>query len=144
MATKTKHATQKAFIDLGKVPIVQADGSTKQEQEYVVISEDLAKYIGAKYTTVSPAPKQVTTKGKKTFTREVSVRAAGRPHKIGYADGTTGTAKSRKVKIKWVTIHIPKGAKLRTYIDALMSKVTKKPVYLKMPSGKVTRLLATK
>jgi hypothetical protein len=144
MATKAKHSTQKAFIDIGKVPITQPDGTPKLEQQYVVIAEDLAKYIGATYTTVSPKPIQINKKGGKTFTREVSIQVGGKPYKLGYVAGTTGKGKARKVKYKWVTIHIPKGAKLRTYISTLTGKLKKRPVLLKMPSGKTVRLFEAK
>jgi hypothetical protein len=144
MATKQKHALNKAFIDIGKVPVLQTDGTTKPEQEYVVVPEDLAKYIGATYTTTPPKPKEITKKGGGKYTREVSVTVIGKKYKIGYVDGTTGKGKARKVKFKWVTIHIPNGARLRTYINALMGKLKKKPVLLKTPAGKTTRLFDTK
>jgi alkyl sulfatase BDS1-like metallo-beta-lactamase superfamily hydrolase len=145
MATKTRKPLTKAFIDIGKVPILGPDGKTTHLiQEYVIVGEDAAKYMGAKYTTVSPPPRKITTKSGKTYTREVAVGVTGVPHKLGFVEGTTGTGKARKIKIKWVTIHIPKGAKLRTYIAAFRILVKKKPSLLKMPSGKSTRLFDTK
>lgn len=147
MATTKKKSTVKAFIDIGKVAMLQNDGKYKDEQEYVVIAEDLAKYIGASYTVKAPPPITVT-RGTKTFTKEVSVNTSGRPYKLGYVDKVTSTGKGRakkvSVKYKWITIHIPQGAKLRTYINALMTKAKKKPIKLMTPNNVTTRLFDTK
>jgi hypothetical protein len=140
MATK-KIDSLAAFIDIGKVPII-VNGKTEQQQEYVVVPEAAAKYMQAKYTTV--APKQIETTNKKgvKITREISVNPTGVPHKFGFIEGVN--PKTKKLKVKWITIRIPRGAKLRTYVAALRILVKKKPSYLKMPSGKSVRLFDTK
>ena len=143
MANKTKKPLTKAFIDIGKVPMLTPSGAVEQVQEYVIVSEDAAKYMQIKYTTVTPPPTKVISKGK-TYTREVSVSITGVAHKLGFVAGTVGTGKTRKVKYRWVTIHIPRGAKLRAYLSAFLILAKKKPVLLKMPSNKTTRLFDVK
>jgi hypothetical protein len=137
MATKKK-TLNKAFISVGKVKNDQG----KEVEEFITISEELAKYVGATYSTKPPeARKIVITKGAlagRTITREHSVAITGRPYQLGYLDGVvkgTGNGKKQKTKIKWVSIHVPKGITLRSFVNLVMTKFKKKPAILKTPSG---------
>lgn len=139
MAT-TKKKLNKAFISLGKIK--GNDG--KDEEEYLVISEDLAKFMGAKYSTTPPVPKKVTTKiGGQTriVERQHSVAITGRKYELGYVQGTkavkSGKTVTKKavIKIKWVAIYCPYNMNTRKFINAVISKLTKKPGFLRMPSG---------
>jgi hypothetical protein len=139
--TKTKDIV-KAFIDIGKVPFVNEKGVVELQQEYVVVPEEAAKYMKVKYTTMTPKPSEIVRKDGKKYTREVSVNPTGVPHKFGFIEGIN--PKTKALKVKWITIRIPRKAKLRTYIAALRILVQRKPSLFKMPSGKSVRLFDTK
>jgi hypothetical protein len=58
MATKNK-PLNKVFVATGKIPVQQSNGKIVSEEQYIILSEELAKYIGATYTNKPPAPKKV-------------------------------------------------------------------------------------
>jgi hypothetical protein len=146
MATKKK-SLNKAFVNVGKVKVVQADGTIKPEDKIIVMSEDLAKYIGATYTTTAPAPKKITIaagplKGR-VIERQHSVKVHGTKYELGYFDGKPvkkGT-KSVGAKIKWIPIHVPTGITLRVFLTIVTSKFSKKPAFIKTPAGISTRFV---
>jgi hypothetical protein len=146
MATKNK-PLNKVFVATGKIPVQQSNGKIITEEQYIVLSEELAKYIGATYTNKPPAPKKVViAKGAlkgRTIQREHSVSVSGAKYELAYIDGTTtkpGTNK-KVVKLKWIPIHIPKGISLREFIKVIATKFKKKPFLLKTPAGVSTRFI---
>lgn len=147
MAINTKKALTKAFVSIGKVKEKQADGKIKLVDKYIVISEDLAKFIGAQYSTTPPAPRLIQiTRGPlkgRTITRSVSTAIVGRAYKIGYVDGLQPKVEGRKrrAKIKWISLYVTKGVTLRILLKAIREKFTKKPVYFKTPDGVTTRFV---
>jgi len=144
MAT-TKKKLNKAFISAGKVK----DPVTKVEsEEFIAISEDLAKFIGAKYSTTAPKPKQIKTKinGKeRTIERQHSVSITGRKYQVGYVKSSSRKqGKKRVTQIKWVPIHCPYGMNTRQFIANVVAKLSKRPVQLKTPDGIVVPLSFSK
>lgn len=129
----------KAFINLGKVTKKNVAGKSETHDEYIVVSEDLAKYVGAVYTTQTPPARQVTvSKGKlkgRTYTVEHSAKISGVKYELGYNDGTITQNGKTKPKVKWIPLHIPRGMTLRTLLKALSTKFKKTPRFLKSPDG---------
>jgi hypothetical protein len=147
MANKTKKALTKAFIGIGKEKVKQPDGKTIEVDKFIILSEELAKFAGATYSTTPPADINITiTKGAlagRKFTRSVSTAITGRAYKIGYVDGLKPAVqgKKRQAKIKWISLHVTKGVTLRTLLKAIRTKFNKKPVYFKTPDGVTTRFV---
>jgi hypothetical protein len=139
MATKKKSLT-KVFIKAGKSVIKKADGTNKTEDQYIVISEDLAKFIGAQYSLKPPEDKKIIIKNGKlkgrVITRSQSVAIAGRRYELGYRSTAVVKkgAKRTESPIKWIPIHIPVGLTLREFIK-VVTKFSKKPAFLRTPSG---------
>jgi hypothetical protein len=143
MATVKKNSN-KVFVNGGKSPVRQADGTILNEDVIIVISEELAKYIGASYTVAAPAPKKILIKNGalkgRTITREHSVKVQGVKYELGYRSKiiVKKGAKRTEPKVKWIPIHIPSGINLRTFLRIIANKFSRKPALLKTPSGKTT------
>jgi hypothetical protein len=146
MATQKK-SLNKAFVNIGKVKVVKADGKVVLEDKIIVMSEELAKFVGATYTTKAPEPKKIKiTAGQlagRTITRQQSVTVQGTKYELGYFDGKPikkGT-KSVGKKIKWISIHVPTGVTLRVFLGIVVSKFSKKPAFIRTPAGISTRFV---
>ena len=142
MATKKK--SNKVFVPIGKVLIKGTDGKSKAQDKYIVMSEDLAKFVGAKYLSKPPEDKKIiiqkgALKGR-TILRSQSVAITGSPYALGYRStavvkkGATRT----EAKVKWIPIHVPIGVSLRDFLTVVTTKFSKKPAFLRTPSGKST------
>jgi hypothetical protein len=145
MATKKK--SNKVFVYIGKVLIKGQDGKLKPQDKYLVMSEDLAKFVGATYLQKPPDDKKfVVQKGAlkgRTITRSQSVAVTGSPYALGYRSTAVvkkGATRS-EAKVKWIPIHVPVGVSLREFLKVVTSKFSKKPAFLKTPSGKTTALV---
>lgn len=141
MAAKKK--SNKVFVLIGKILVKGADGKSTSQDKYLVMSEELAKFVGAKYLSKPPDDKKFiiqkgTLKGR-VVTRSQSVAVSGRPYALGYRStavvkkGATRT----EAKVKWIPIHVPVGVTLRDFLKAV-TKFTKKPAFLRTPSGNST------
>jgi hypothetical protein len=146
MATNKKKALNKAFVSIGKVSEKQADGTKKQVEKFIILPEELAKFVGVPYTTAAPAPRKVEVKNGllkgRTYLKEVSVKITGRIYKVGYVDGLRPKVgdRPRQVKIKWISLFVTNGITLRVLLKAIRS-FKKKPVYFKTPDGVTTRFV---
>jgi hypothetical protein len=145
MASKKKNLN-KVYISMGIVNKKQADGTKKKVEEFIVLPEETAKFVGAIYSLASPKPRQVTvTRGLlkgRTYLKEVSVQITGRKYQIGYIDGLQPKIgdQKRKVKIKWLSLFVDKDITLRTLLKAIRS-FKKKPIFFKTPDKVTTRFV---
>jgi hypothetical protein len=134
----------KAFISLGKIARKNSKGTVKSVDEYIVMAEDQARFIGAKYTTTPPAPRTIRiTKGKsagRSYTKEYAATIDGHVYALGYANGFTGSVPNLKVKIKWVSFYLPRSVNLKLFLSLIYIKTTKQALKLKMPSGVTSNL----
>jgi hypothetical protein len=144
MAT-TKTSSKNAFISLGILPAKNAQGAIISKTKYIVIPERFAKYMGAQYTSETPKGQVVATKrGKRAgrfSSREFAAKMSGAIYEFGYYDGT-GTSLSSSPggrKIKWIPVHVPRGISLKVFLKIFMTKITRKPHFIKTPSGMSTR-----
>jgi hypothetical protein len=144
MAT-TKQPLKKAIISLGALPAKNSVGVLVTEPRYVVMAERFAKYIGATFSTEAPKSKSVQIKkGKRAgrlSNREFVAKSSGTKYEFGYYDGTATSVQDpkRSRKIKWVPVRVPKGIPLKVFLKIFMTKITRKPAFLKTPSGVSTR-----
>jgi hypothetical protein len=138
----------KAFISLGKIARKNAKGVVSQVAEYIIIPEANAKFIGATYTTTSPAPTVVTvTKGKlkgRTYTREYSASISGTKYQLGFENGNKIVDNKTVTKVKWISFFTPKAVNTKLFLSLIFSKITKDPILFKTPDGVTTRLQKTK
>ena len=137
----------KAFIPLGKITRTNSKGVAESIDEYIVMPEDKAKFIGATYTTKTPAPITIkVTKGKlagRTYTKEYAATISGTKYQLGYDGGKTGSGTKVKQKIKWVSFYLPKGVNLKLFLSLIKTKSTKAPLRLRMPSGITTAIFTS-
>lgn len=141
MATKKK--LNKVFVNIGKILVKGTDGKTKAQDKYIVMPEELAKYIGATYLNKPPDDKKFVVqngalKGR-TITRSQSVAVSGKPYKLVYRS-TEVVKKGTKrtgAKEKQIPIHVPAGVSLREFLKAV-TKFSRKPAFLITPSGNRT------
>jgi hypothetical protein len=146
MATGKKEALNKAFVSVGKVKVKQPDKSTKLVEKFIILPEQLAKFVGVPYSTAAPAPRKVEVKNGllkgRTYLKEVSVKITGRIYKVGYVDGLKPKVgdRPRQVKIKWISLFVTKDITLRMLLKAIRS-FPKKPAYFKTPDGVTTRFV---
>jgi hypothetical protein len=146
MATPTTKSN-KVFVNGGKFPVRQDDGKILQLDRIIVISEDFAKFVGANYTVAAPKPREILIKkGKlagRKIKREHSVKISGTKYELGYYQGApVKKGATRTVaKIKWIPIHIPSDLTLRSFLRIVTTKFSKKPAFIRMPSGKSTRFV---
>jgi hypothetical protein len=135
----------KAFISIGKIK----NANNVETEEFLTVPEELAKFMGAKYSTTPPQPKTITPKkGKlagRSYKVEHSVSLTGRPYKVGYliAGGKDSKGKN-KAKIKWISIYAPYSLNTREFVEKVIRKLSKKPAYLKTPNGVSVALQLTK
>jgi hypothetical protein len=147
MANKKKESLNKAYVSVGKVKVKQADGTKKDEEKFIILSETLAKYIGAIYSTALPAPIKVEVKrgqlAGRSHLRERSVKIAGTRYQVGYVDGLKPAVngQKRQAKIKWISLYVTAGITLRILLKAIRTKFAKKPVYFRTPAGVTTRFV---
>jgi hypothetical protein len=146
----TVEKTTNVFISLGKFDHKTNSGTTEKVDKYIVMRLVAAKFIGATYATAAPAARTVTVKSGKlkgrTYKVEYSSSISGTKFQIGYANGferNASTGKSKQ-KIKWISVYKPKGVNLKQFLSILLTKITKKPGWLKTPDGVVTRLQTAK
>ena len=134
----------KAFISIGKVSRKNSNGVVESVEEYIVMSEDRARFIGAKYTLTPPPPKTIKiTKGKsagRSYTKEYAATIDGHKYILGYNNGLTGTAPKVKVRIKWVSFYVPRSVTLKLFLSIIGTKTTRQATKLKMPSGITSNL----
>jgi hypothetical protein len=142
--------TTKAFINLGKFDHKTNSGTTEKVDKYIVMPLASAQFIGATYVTTVPEARTVTVKSGKlksrTYKVEHSTTISGTKYQFGYANGTrlTGSPAKLQQKIKWISIYVPRGVNLKQFMSIFLTKITKKPGWLKTPAGVVTRLQTTK
>ena len=140
----------KAFINLGKFDHKTNSGTTEKVDKYLVMPLASAQFIGATYVTAVPAPRTVTVKSGKlkgrTYKVEHSTSISGTKFQIGYANGfqrNASTGKSTQ-KIKWISVYKPKGVNLKQFLSIFLTKITKRPGWLKTPNGVTTRIQSDK
>jgi hypothetical protein len=140
----------KVFINLGKFDHKTNSGTTEKVEKYVVMPLASAQFIGATFSTTKPEARTVTVKSGKlkgrTYKVEYSTSISGTKFQLGYANGTrlTGSPAKLKQKIKWVSVYKPKGVNLKQFLSIFLTKVTKKPGWLKTPDGVTTRIQSDK
>jgi hypothetical protein len=137
---------QNAYFDIGVVPIKNNLNKAVAIQKYIVLPKRFAIFLKIPVVTTPPAPRTITiTKGRlagRTRQVEFSGKVSGIKYELGYYNGTkAATAKEKAaIKIKWIPIHIPRGLSTKEFLKVVTAKVTRKPQFLKMPSGKSVRL----
>jgi hypothetical protein len=144
MAT-TKQTEKKVFVNLGIVPVRNSQGVIVLTQKYIVMREKFAKYMQAQFSSETPksAPVRIT-KGKLAGRlKQVEYKAtiSGVKYEFGYYSNAP-IVKNPKipVKVTWVPVHVPKGLSTKEFLKSFLLKITKKPQFIRMPSGKSTRL----
>jgi hypothetical protein len=73
---------------------------------------------------------------------QFSGKVAGIKYELGYYNGLAPATANKKaeIRIKWIPIHIPRGLGTKEFLKVIIDKIPRKPQFLKMPSGKSTRL----
>jgi hypothetical protein len=143
MANKT---IVKAFISIGNIKKKDSKGVLHDKPTYIVMPIDNATFVGATYSKEAPVGKTVTiTKGKragKTYTKEAVTYRSGIKYQFGYPNGTTGTGTgpNQQVKYKWISFYVPRHVNLKLFMSIIFTKITRKPVKLRMPSGVTVNL----
>lgn len=141
---KKRKTADLVYIDIGKVKFRNDDGTPRDEQEYLIVYEEEARFMRATYKKEAPKPITIVTKKGKTYTKEISGSRGGNKFRFGYVDKIIAVGKRKKTKLKWVTFYIPSGAKLSSYIEAAIKKIGNKPIRLMTPSKKSCQLLSVK
>jgi hypothetical protein len=134
----------KAFISLGKIDRKKSNGTTVAEEEYLIIPEANAKFIGARYTLDTPKPITVkVSQGKlkgREYTKEYTTTISGTKHQLGFENGTKIVKNKVTVKIKFISFFVPRFVSTRLFLTLIFSKITKNPVVYKSPAGVTVRL----
>jgi hypothetical protein len=138
--------SRKVFVDAGKLKVKLEKGKYEDRQVTLVMSQEHAELIGAKFTASPPAAKTIVhKKGKmagRSFKRAVSDSLTKVKYRIGYLvgrDKTTG-----KPKVQWVGLHIPEGLNTQQVVEIIRRRFSKKPVLFETPAGVRTRFVSTK
>lgn len=147
MASTKNKSLKKVFVSVGTANKKLANGVIIKEEKFIVLSEELAKYVGATYLSTPPLARKIEVKKGiltgRSYTREISTRITGTAYKVGYVDGLTAKVegKKRRAKIKWISLFVTEGVTLRILLKAIRTKFSKKPVYFKTPAGVSTRFV---
>jgi hypothetical protein len=141
---KTK--LKNAYFDIGVVPIRTNSNKIVPTHKYIVLPERFARYLQVPVVTEPPKARTVIiTRGKlKGRTKQVEFQSkiSGIKYELGYYNGVAAstTDPKRGVKIKWIPIHIPRGLSSKEFLKVITTKIPRKPQFIRMPSGKSTRL----
>jgi hypothetical protein len=127
-----------AYFDIGIVPIRQNGNKIVETHKYIVLPVRFAIYMRIPVVIEPPPPKVVLIKKGKLAGRSRSVQYSGKVSGVQYELGYTDPKQASGVK--WIPIHVPRGLSTKEFLKVITAKIPKKPQFIRMPSGKSTRL----
>ena len=135
------------YINLGKIPGRKlSDGKPDNSDKIIAINKNLADLVGAKYTFLAPLKQITFTRGNSkgiTYQRETGLTTNRVRFQLGYIIRNRLNPATKRIVpvIKWVPLEIPSGSNLKDMLSVVRTKFTRRPAYLKMPSGNTTRFV---